>query len=286
MKLLDTIKSKIDNTVKQVFLSNGDVLEFSYIDKNDGKDIVVAPTQTSCNLGCKFCFLTGLNIPVRNLCRHEIVDGVKYVLMSCRDENEVLLVSFMGCGEPLLNLDKTIKAMNELVNIGYDYNLVRFAIASLIPSKHNLQRFTELVLKNKLLVKFHYSLHTTDDVLRKQLIPAAIPNTDAINGLKTYRIVTGNAVEIHYSLMAGLNDSDKDAENLSQLLSGTEFNVKILKLSEKDSELKQSNRVEEFRNILSKNGIQNEYYDPPGSDVGSSCGQFLLDYYEKYNNKI
>ena len=284
MKLLDTIKSKIDNTAKYVFLSNGDILELSYIDKNDGKDIVVVPTQTSCNLGCKFCFLTGLNIPVRNLCRHEMVDGVKYVLMTCRDENEVLLVSFMGCGEPLLNIDKTIKAMNELVNIGYDYSLTRFAVASLVPSRHNLQRFTELVLKNQLLVKFHYSLHTTDDVLRKQLIPAAISSAEAIDGLKTYNITTGNAVEIHYSLMAGVNDSDSDAENLSKLLSETPFNVKILKLSEKNTaDLKQSNRVEDFRSILSKNGIENEYYDPPGSDVGSSCGQFLVDYYKKYS---
>ena len=282
MKLLDTVKSKIDNTSKYVFLSKGDILEFSYINKNDGKDIVVVPTQTSCNLGCKFCFLTGLNIPIRNLSPYEMVDGVKYSLISRRDENKILLVSFMGCGEPLLNIDKTVKAMSELLNIGYDYNLIRFAVASLVPSKRSLEDFTQLVQDKKLLVKFHYSLHTPNDKLRKQLIPAAIPSWEAFLGLRRYKLVTGNAVEIHYSLMDNINDFDKDAEDLCKLLDGTGFNVKILKLSEKDSDLKQSNKVNEFRDILSKNGIENEYYEPPGSDVGSSCGQFLLDYYKKY----
>jgi len=282
MKLLDTIKSKQDNTIKQVFLSNGDVLEFSYIDKRDGKDIVVVPTQTSCNLGCKFCFLTGLNIAVRNLKPYEMIDGVKYALTTFRNENKILLVSFMGCGEPLLSIDKTIWAMKELANCGYDYNLIRFAVASLVPSYRHLELFTDAVKENHLLVKFHYSLHTSDDTLRKTLMPAAIISKNAINGLKTYNKVTGNAVEIHYSLMNNLNDSDKDAEDLSKLISGTGFNVKILKLSEKDSALQGSNRVNEFREILTKNGIDNEYYEPPGSDVGSSCGQFLLDYYIRY----
>jgi 23S rRNA (adenine2503-C2)-methyltransferase len=280
MKIINTIKSEIDNTRKQIFLSQNNVLEFSYIDKNDGKDIVVVPTQTSCNLGCKFCFLTGLNIPVRNLRSWEMVDGIKYSLMSFRDENEVLLVSFMGCGEPLCNTKQVVKTMNEISNLGYDYNLIRFAVASLIPSKNSLQEFTELVVSNRLLVKFHYSLHTPNDVLRKQLMPAAIPSKEAIFELKRYNRLTGNNVEIHYSLMNNLNDSDKDAEDLSTLLHDTGFNVKVLKLSEKTSELQCSDKVDKFRSILTKNGIDNEYYEPPGNDVGASCGQFLLSYYE------
>jgi 23S rRNA (adenine2503-C2)-methyltransferase len=283
VKLLETIKSKQDKTIKNVFLSRDNVMEFSYIDKSDGKDIVVVPTQTACNLGCKFCFLTGLNIPVRNLFPYEMIDGVKFTLINSRDENEILLVSFMGCGEPLLNIDRVIKAMNELTNCCYEYNLIRFAVASLIPSTSSIEHFTNEVARKQLLVKFHYSLHTTNNVLRKQLMPAAIPYKAAVIYLKRYKELTKNAVEIHYSLMKGVNDSEQDAKNLVELISGAGFNVKILKLSEKDSELTCSDKVAQFRAILTDSGIDNEYYEPPGNDVGSSCGQFLLDYYTKYS---
>lgn len=48
MKLVETLRSKQGRTIKQVFLSQDDVLEFSYINKGDGKDIVVVPSQTAC----------------------------------------------------------------------------------------------------------------------------------------------------------------------------------------------------------------------------------------------
>jgi len=193
----------------------------------------------------------------------------------------------MGCGEPLLSSEKVVKTMASLPSFYFceDYSLVRFALASLIPSRHSFIKFLDLIIKHGLhrLVKFHYSLHTIDPVLRKQLMPAAIPSTEGIQLLKMYKEETKNNVEIHYSLMDSLNDTDEDAKKLSELLKDTGFNVKILKLSEKESaDLKVSNRV--FRKILTDNEIENEYYEPPGSDVGSSCGQFLLDYYQKYSN--
>ncbi len=290
MKLVETLRSRIDKTVKQVFLSQDDVLEFSYINKGDGKDIVVVPTQTACNLGCKFCFLTGLDLPVRNLRPDEMIDGIKYSVTTFHDDNKILLISFMGCGEPLLSTEKVIKTMASLSDLYFcdDYNLVRFAVASLIPSKHSFIKFKDLVIANNLqqLVKFHYSLHTIDPAIRKQLMPAALPHIESIELLKAYKEETNNAVEIHYSLMDLLNDKDIDAKELSELLKGTGFNVKILKLSEKDYKIQASNRVSEFRKILTDNGIENEYYEPPGSDVGSSCGQFLLDYYKKYGDRL
>ena len=72
LEFLEKIKSKLDRTVKYIFLSRGQVIEFSYIDKNDGKDIICAPTQTACRLGCKFCFLSDYDLEVRNLTPEEI----------------------------------------------------------------------------------------------------------------------------------------------------------------------------------------------------------------------
>jgi len=40
-----------------------------------------------------------------------------------------------------------------------------------------------------------------------------------------------------------------------------------------------NNEQKNFEN----NEIKTEYYKPPGKDVSSSCGEFLSDYYLKYN---
>ena len=280
MKCIKIIRSGIDNTIKYVFDSNGSILEFSFINKNDGKDIVVVPTQTSCNLGCKFCFLTGLKIPVKNLTSLEIVQGVNYVLNDRSVKNKTLLISFMGCGEPLLTLNEVISSMYVFREL-YDsyYNVVRFAVASLIPSISSFYRFTNFIYEDGLRCKFHYSLHTIDSDLRKELMPAAedFQRNDISNLLRHYRDETHNSIEIHYSLIDGVNDSDEDATRLIKYLGGTyPIPIKFLKLSEKEGEpYRQSKRIAEFRRILESQGIPTEYYEPPGSDVGSSCGQFL-----------
>ena len=113
MQLLEVIRSKTDKTIKFVFLSGNQIIEFSYINKNDGKDIICAPTQTACNLGCKFCYLSDIKLPVRNLEPYEIVASVNFIveklqLHEGKNANSVLLVSYMGCGEPLLNIANVI----------------------------------------------------------------------------------------------------------------------------------------------------------------------------------
>lgn len=286
MKLLDIIKSKQDNTIKYIFLSNSDVLEFSYINKNDGKDIICIPTQTSCNLGCKFCFLTEQKFKVRNISSDELLVGTSFVTMSNK-HNDVLLVSYMGCGEPLLNIDNII---NSAINIkevfSKDYLVVRFAVASLVPSTTKLIEFLKKVSAAELPMKFHYSLHSPRDEVRKELMPAAAPASLVFPILDEFTNNTYNKMraEVHYSLMKGINDSKEDALMLSHLAEN--FPIKILKLSEKENtDLIGSPNVSEFRKWLESQDMFTEYYEPPGADVGSSCGQFLLDYYNKYQGQ-
>jgi len=285
MNLIEKVHSKVDSTIKYIFESNDDILEFSYINKNDGKDIIVVPSQTGCNLGCKFCFLTGSNIPVRNITQAELSYGVFYIIenlklfSTCSDRT--LLISFMGCGEPLYSINKVIETMiSARDQYSSRYKTVRFALASLIPTRYLFLRFQDEIIKNKLKCKFHYSLHTTNEILRKELMPgASIQSLDLVNN---YINETGNHAEIHYSLMRGVNDSKEEALKLIQLLENTKIGIKILKLSEKpEKQLISSIFKDKFITLLKSSLPRVEYYEPPGNDVGASCGQFLLNYYTK-----
>ncbi|MCL5017262.1 MAG: radical SAM protein [Patescibacteria group bacterium] len=292
IRLLDVIRSKIDNTIKFVFLSAGQVVEFSYINKNDGKDIICVPTQTACNMGCKFCFLSDIKIPIRNLETDEIcalVDVVVSTLGLIKKEklNHVLLVSYMGCGEPLLNIDNVIEAGRRIQEyMKKDYRVVRFAVASMIPAMSLMETFIDKVKKAGLKMKFHLSLHSADHMVRKGLMPSAEPIEESVDLVEKFVNATGNSAEIHYALIKDINDRDIDAEMLAAILKGRPVSVKFLAHNAKPSiDFEESERVEYFRAKLEEAGIKTEFYRPPGWDVGSSCGQFLMDYYLKYNKK-
>ncbi len=281
MHLIDKRKSKIDNTVKYAFMIEGQPVEFSYINKGDGKDIICTPTQTNCKMGCTFCHLTGRSAPVINLGPTQIFDGIRYIIGDLDlPKSDTLLVSFMGAGEPLNNISNVIVAMILLSSdlFRHSYNTVRFAVASIIPSLKQMQEFTSAVDLHMLPVKFHLSLHETGESTREELMPQAALIESSINIVENYSIKTGNPVEIHYTLIADVNDSDANVSRLAMLLRGRNIPIKFLAFKPKADGLQPTSpeRVAVIREYLEHYGdVRTEFYDPPGGDIGASCGQFL-----------
>lgn len=285
MEILDKIYSKEDQTIKYVFrLNDGLITEVAYINKQDGKDIICVSCQTGCNLGCKFCHTSdGVGkIEVRNLRHGEIRDAVDYVFHDLDLGKQLLLVSYMGCGEPLMNHGHVIASMDDIRH--YVPNS-RFAIATMIPKSRWPEFFlmTREIKDKKLNVKMHLSLHFTDENMRQNWMPAALEIKPAIEALKFYREITGNSIEVHYTLIEGENDAPENAQKLAKLC--CDVPIKVLQYNtRKCLEYLSSRDQLLFRTELAKCGhTQHEYYVPPGADCGASCGAFLLDYYLKYN---
>ena len=227
MNFIKKVHSSKDSTVKYIFKTLDNlIVEFSYINKDDGKDIICIPSQTMCNIGCKFCHTTEYigKIKTRNLSHTEIVHGVEYILseLNIYKLDRTLLISFMGCGEPILNVDNLISSMKYMKTIfelnGISY--VRFAIATSIP-KHDAEEFfklTFLIFENNLPVKIHLSLHYTIDLIRKDWMKKSLDIIPSLSAVDFYKKLTGNAVEIHYALIDGVNDTEQDAILLSNFL--------------------------------------------------------------------
>ena len=295
MKLLEKIHSSFDNTIKFIFLTNDNlVTELSYINKEDGKDIVCVPSQTSCKMKCKFCHITDATDVLinRNLESKEIVESLNYIYNDLKlyENPKVLLISYMGCGEPLLNYNNVIESMLELQKIYQDKKvpLIRYAIATSLPkfAQLNFFKLADLIHSNKLPVKIHLSLHYTNNITRKEWMPNSLDIEPSIVALEYYRKLTNNSVEIHYTLIDDVNDSEQDAILLTEMLKNRDIPIKFLFYNEKPTlEFHASSRdkLKVFRKHFENNGIKLEYYIPPGLDVGASCGQFLMNYYYKYN---
>ena len=245
------------------------------------------PTHTSCNLGCKFCHLTPLKNPAKNLSHQEISEGIDYIIKDLKLRGcTVLLISYMGSGDPLMNVEGVIEsAKTTIIEHSSRFCGVRFAISTMMPyieilenSGYSMIGFTEAVKTNDLPFKVHFSLHSPFDDERKKLMPCASSIQECIRQLRWYKYLTGNQTEIHYSLMARVNDRDKDLSALVELLKGTGIPVKFLSFNPRKGyslEGSPKDRVGEFMSTLSFEGIKTEFYMPPGADVGASCGQFL-----------
>lgn len=283
MKLLDIVHSKTDNATKFVFqVTLGGIAEVTSINKGDEKWIVCMPSQTGCSMNCKFCFMSTIKVPARNLTADEIYDLFRAVEELATNKEMKLLVSFMGAGEPLLNTDHLIRAMRDISNwYGFAYDSIKFAVATMMPSIGLVQYFIDAIELSQLPVKLHLSLHSTDPVVRKDLIPgSSVRPFDCIRYLHKYKSQTDNAVEVHYSLIAGVNDSYMDRATLISDLYTTGIPIKLLKFNAGVSEtLSGSEREEQFMKGFRAFGIKAELYTPPGGDIGSSCGQFTAKYY-------
>jgi 23S rRNA (adenine2503-C2)-methyltransferase len=292
MELVEKIKSVEDKTVKYIFkLADNLIIETTYIDNNSGKDIICVASQTMCGMGCTFCHLTDSigKLTLRNLTTREIVESVErvYADMNLKDNNRLLLISYMGCGEPLMNIDNVF---DSVFSLKYDYKDIRFGLSTMLPKKKFDEFFllTKRVAENKLSLKVHLSLHYTNDTQRNKFMPSALNIKPSIAALEFYKELTGNPVEIHYTMIKDTNDKGGDALDLISLLKNRNIPVKFLRFNSKETnknEGAEMHKIRGFKELLNANDIKTEYYEPPGKDVGASCGQFLMDKYEQYNKK-
>ena len=291
LELKKLVHSTIDNTIKYIFYTEDKlIVEFSYINKNDGKNIICCPVSTFCNIGCKFCHTAEYigKIKNRNLTSLEISNGVDYIYndLKLSENPKTLLISSMGIGEIVTNVDEVVESMINIQNTYLKDIYVRFAFATSLPESHKIEFFklTNKIAENNLPVKLHLSLHYTTDELRSQWMPMSMKIEPTIAAVDYYKATTGNDVEIHYALIENVNDKSEDAMRLRILIKGKGYNVKFLFYNKKDNidaEPSNISKIRNFVDIFSLVGIKHEYYVPPGLTIGASCGQLSINEYIK-----
>ena len=272
------VASAEDATIKYIFDLDGQMVEFSYIDNGTDKDIICVPCQTMCNMKCTFCHLTDHigHIPTKDIDYKDIVEGIEYIICDLKLGYRTILISYMGCGEPLANINNVIDSMVILQEPN-----IRFGLATMLPKKHYASFFTliQRVKSMKLPVKLHLSMHFVDDVQRKEWMPSALDLESSMNMLKLYRSLTGNPIEVHYTIMKDVNDTRYHLDNLHRMVDN-QTTIKFMMFSEKESldvVKSDEDRLEKEMKWLKNEGKIVEYYKPPGNDIGSSCGQFLFE---------
>lgn len=277
-KLIDRVDSSIDSVTKYILEdSEFGKNEVSILYKND-KTIFCLPTQTNCKMGCVFCHLTGTTRPAKNLSSKWIVSVVNYLInnetLHTKLINSELLISFMGVGEPLLNVTNLMGSIDIL---HHKHQHIRFAISTMMPNTSAIFEMIDwLTYHVNYRVKVHLSLH---GVTNRELIVinSKVNTLDAIKALQRFHVITKNPIEYHYTLVSGVNDSIDELKLVNSYIQDDGSTIKFLTLSETNGYTSTNLSNDVIKDIFPSNIV--EFYDPPGRDVGASCGMFNKELY-------
>ena len=266
-------------------LPDGNSVETVLMHHDYGYSVCVS-SQVGCDMHCAFC-ASGLNGAVRNLSAAEIVAQVYLFNERLRGENaQVSRVVVMGSGEPMLNFDNVLGALDFLHRedtCNMSYRNMTLSTCGIIPG---IKRLEEQGKPINLAI----SLHAVKDELRTSLMPVnkGYPFVDVIAAAESYSRASGRQITYVYILLKNKNDSPQDAELLSNYLRYKQASVNLIPANpvpEQGFERPSKNAVERFVHILQKNRINATVRKEMGKDIDAACGQLRAKFAKEQERK-
>jgi 23S rRNA (adenine2503-C2)-methyltransferase len=266
-----------DGTVKWLFESGaGQAVETVFIPE-PGRGTLCISSQVGCALDCAFC-ATGAQGFNRNLTAAEIIGQVCHADRSLPRRPDglpaVTNVVFMGMGEPLANYRNVRLALDLLVSdfaYGLSRRRVTVSTSGIVP---HIER-----LGDECNVSLAVSLHAPDDELRNRLVPInrVHPVEELLDACWRYAAKRANRfITFEYVMLAGVNDSPAQAEQLAGLLHNRPAKVNLIPFNPfPGSDFRRSATpvIREFQEQLRKRGVIATTRRTRGEDIDAACGQ-------------
>ena len=272
-----------DGTIKYAMvLEGGQEVEAVWIPDGDRRTLCVS-SQVGCALECTFCSTAqqGFN---RNLKVGEIIGQVWRVVQDIgwdglSTNRAVTNVVMMGMGEPLLNVNNVVPAMDLMMDdfaYGLSKRRVTISTSGVVPALD--------LLKEKIDVALAISLHAPNDALRDVLVPINKKYNIEQFLAACRRYIDGSTanekITIEYVMLNGINDSMEQARELAQTLRGTPSKINLIPWNPFPGApySKSSNsRVDRFAKVLQEEGYTCIVRRTRGDDIDAACGQLAGD---------
>lgn len=286
---LDKKQTSSDGTIKFLFtLADGAQIESvlipSEMEVAEGtpkRRTLCISTQAGCPLGCEFCATATLKLR-RNLETAEIID--QFLTAQQHSELPITNIVFMGMGEPMLNYDNVMKAVDIFTNPQtpvLSSKKITLSTAGVLPG---ILRMAD----EKRTIKLALSLHATTNGMRQKLMPIANKYSleELGNALEYYYRATKIPVTFEYILFDGLNDTELDVKRLAKLTRRFPSKVNVIPFHEIDftnpsgfsAELKAAPKEKFFLFLkrLKENNVQVMVRSSSGLDIDAACGQLAF----------
>ncbi|HEY8466744.1 MAG TPA: 23S rRNA (adenine(2503)-C(2))-methyltransferase RlmN [Solirubrobacterales bacterium] len=254
-----------DGTVKALFRTHdGRPIEAVLMRYRDGRRSICVSSQSGCPLTCTFC-ATGQMKFGRNLTAAEILDQALHF----RRIEPIDHCVFMGMGEPMMNLDAVLAAVERFPDIGITHRRTAISTVGWIPG---IERLTETDKPIRLAL----SLHAPNDELRSELMPVndRYPLGEVLAACERYYAKRKRMVFIEYVMLGGVNDRPGHARELAKILDPRIYKVNLIPYNP-TGRFEGSSReaIAAFRGALERAGLRATVRLTRGRDIEAACGQ-------------
>jgi 23S rRNA (adenine2503-C2)-methyltransferase len=230
-----------------------------------GRRSLCLSSQSGCPLTCTFC-ATGQMRFGRNLTASEILDQALHF----RRMGDVDHAVFMGMGEPMMNLDNVLSACERLPDVGITHRRTAISTIGWIPG---IERLADAPMPIRLAL----SLHAADPALRSELMPVndRYPLPEVIAACEAHYARKRRKVFVEYVMLAGVNDSFAQADQLADILDLRMFKVNLIPYNPTDSGFAGSSpkAIAAFRTALERRGLEVTVRLTRGREIDAACGQ-------------
>jgi 23S rRNA (adenine(2503)-C(2))-methyltransferase len=272
------LTSKDGKSMKALLkLQDGNRIEAVLISPIEGVWSACISSQVGCPLACGFCSTGKIGL-IRNLTAEEITDQILFWIQHLKTTNQKLsTIVYMGMGEPFLNWEEVRQSLTGLV----DPTLFGFGARSISVSTSGIPEGIEKLAVEFPQVNLALSLHFGTDAKRNAAMPINRKNNlETLRGaLQGYFQKTKRKVFLEYVMLAGVNDSNADADNLIEFVKSIGklqlLHVNLIRYNATDSDFKSSSkeRTVKFRDYLEQNRIGVTIRKSLGEEIQGACGQ-------------
>jgi 23S rRNA (adenine2503-C2)-methyltransferase len=266
-------ESEDKRTIKAlIFLKDGIKIESVLMRHKNDRNTVCVSSQAGCPLGCAFCATGKLGFK-RNLGKFEIAEQILFFGRYLKKIGQkVTNVVFMGMGEPFLNYDNVLGAIDFLNDPeGFGLGARNFSI-----STSGIIEGIKRLSQERMEINLAVSLHSPNQELRSKIMPVNrnYPIGKVLEAVKEYAALRKRKVMFEYTLMDGVNDSNKDARELARLMKNPLYFVNLISCNPVPGfKPSSAERTKKFKEILEAENVKVTVRYRFGQDIDAACGQ-------------
>lgn len=272
---VDLMQHSEDGTIKNAVKLFDDKIVESVLIPTSKRITACVSSQVGCSLDCNFCATARLK-RMRNLNPDEIYDQV----VAIKEEAETFFnrpltnIVFMGMGEPLLNYNNVIEAIDKITSPEGLGMAARRITLSTVGIPKMIKKMADDGVKFNLAISLHSAINET----RSKLMPIndVNPLEDLSEALQYWYQKTKRKVTYEYVIWDAVNDDEKHAKALAKFCKIIPSKVNIIQynpIDEGDFRQASQEAVDMYVRILEANGIIAKVRKSRGQDIDAACGQ-------------
>ncbi len=272
---IDQQQKSSDGTIKNAVKLHDHLIVESVLIPTATRSTACVSSQVGCSLDCTFCATAKIK-RMRNLNADEIYDQV--VAMDKQSRlyfgRPLSNIVFMGMGEPLMNYNNLIKAIDKIIQP----EALGMSPSRITVSTSGIPKMIIKMADDQVRFGLAISLHSARQALRQELMPFAekFPLEELATAIRYWYQKTKKPVTYEYVVWKGINDGEEDIRALVDFCKPTPCKVNLISYNPigEDKFLQaDKSSVEAYQSTLEAHKITATIRRSRGKDIDAACGQ-------------